>query len=307
VAERVVGWRTVAERAQSVRVETWIIFALLMGTSYFARVLRFWSLVRPLHGTLAIGMGARIYLVHNALVTILPARIGEVALPILSHRWAALDWRQIVGVLTWWRLMDLTVFAAIVLVLLALGARVLLPLLGIGLLACTLPFIAFALRGWLAARLAARAAAGHEGRFAAFARRALEGVPARFRAVALDFVLSCIAWCSKLFAIAVVIAAMLRTLAISGPAADAAGNERLRALTAAVGGELGGGLPLPALAGVGPYDAAIFGVLASYHTPADLALSAALVAHGAVLASVIVTGMAAYVAHVGRAVQQEDR
>ena len=90
-------------------------------------------------------------------------------------------------------------------------------------------------------------------------------------------------------------------------AADGAGSERLRALTAAVGGELGGALPMPALAGVGPYDAAIFGVLASYHTPADLALSAALVAHGAVLVSVIITGMAAYGAQVGRAVQQEDR
>jgi len=49
VAERVVGWRTVAQRAQGVPVETWIIFALLMGTSYVARVFRFWTLVRPLH------------------------------------------------------------------------------------------------------------------------------------------------------------------------------------------------------------------------------------------------------------------
>jgi len=247
-------------------------------------------------------MSARVYLVHNALVTILPARIGEIALPILSHRWAALDWRQIVGVLTWWRLMDLTVFAAIVLVLLALGARVLLPLLGVGMLACTLPFIAFALRGWLAARLAQRAASGHQGRFAAFARRALEGVPARVDAVAVDFVFSSVAWCTKLFAIAAVIAAVLRS---SGTTDQATGSARLHAFSAAVGGELGGALPMPALAGVGPYDAGVFGVLASYHAPADLALAAALVAHGAVLASVIATGAAAYVAHLGRAVSKE--
>ena len=278
--DRFVGWRTVAATARDIVPAAWASFGALLAVSYSARALRLWRLLRDLHPGARLARAAPVFFVHNALVTLLPARLGEAAMPLLARRWVGVDWAGTIGALAWWRLSDLAIVAALALALLASGAHVLAPLFALALAACVLPFLVFALRAPLARRLRSAASPGRARRLLA---RVVAGMPARWGALAADLTLGLIAWSSKLAGFALLIRAALA----AGPLA----TPPLTLLAAAaVAGDTAGALPLPTLGGVGPFEAGIVLGLTALGVDGSRALAIGVLLHGALLATIVGAG-----------------
>lgn len=280
--DRFVGWRTVAATAADIPLRAWLAFAALLAASYAARVARLWRLLldidRRVHGPRA----ACVFFVHNALASLLPARLGEAAMPLLARRWLGVDWAATVGALAWWRLSDLAVLAALALGLLAAGATVLAPLYALALAACAVPFVAYALRSTLIGYIDSRA--HHGARWQRLLQRVLAGMPARLTALAADLSLALIAWATKLAGFA---------LLMQGALAAAGSHVPPLPLLAAAGlaGDAAGGLPMPTLGGVGPFEAGIMLGLTTLGIDARGALALGITLHGALLMTIIAGGV----------------
>jgi uncharacterized membrane protein YbhN (UPF0104 family) len=282
--ERFVGWGTVAATAGRVRWTTWAGFASLLGLSYAARALRLWRLLHDLDERARVSRAATVFVVHNARATLLPARLGEAAMPLLARRWVGVDWAATLGALAWWRLSDLAIVATLALGLLAAGATVLAPLYALALAACALPFAVFVLRAGLLRKLGAHASA--DPRWRTLLRRVLGGMPARARSLTADLALAALAWGAKLAAFA----ALMRG-ALGGVAPDIPPLPLLAA--AGLAGDAGGALPMPTLGGIGPFEAGIVLGLAALRIDTAAALAIGVTLHGAVLVSIVATGLAA--------------
>lgn len=286
-AQRVIGWSTVARLAGSVPAWAWSGFAVCMTGSYFARVCRLWALLRQIGRGVRLREAASMFLVHNTLVTFVPARLGEAALPILAHRWAALDWRPVVGALAWWRLSDLTIVAALALALIALGATALRPLFIVAALACALPFIAFGLRQWLLREN--RAPGGDPSSLSgvtALARRVVRGMPGAWASLARDLALGSASWMLKIAGLTLLIAPAV----MSGLPVQSAPLGWPLLAASVLAGDAAGALPLPSLGSIGPYEAGVVSGLAASGLALEPAFAAALLVHAALLASVLAGG-----------------
>ncbi len=285
--DRFVGWQAMADMAQRVPAQAWGGFGLCITLSYLARVLRLWRLLHDVEPRLRVRRVAPVFFVHNALATLLPARAGEAAMPLLARRWLGMDWAATVGALAWWRLSDLAIFAGLALALLAAGATVLAPLYAAALAACGLPFAAFVLRRPLRRAIARRA----PGRaLSGLALRMLDGMPAHPHALAADLVLAACAWSAKLAAFALLLHGAL--------GAQAAHPDPLPPwpLLAAAGlaGDASGALPLPTLGGIGPFEAGVTAGLTALAVDPRTALALGVTLHGAILATIVVTGILAF-------------
>ena len=278
-----VGWATVAATARLVRPGAWAGFAALLGLSYSARAVRLWRLLHDLDPRARLARAAPVFFVHNALVTLLPARLGEAALPLLARRWVGVDWAGAVGALAWWRLSDLAIVAALALALLAAGATVLAPLFALALAACALPFVVFMLRASLV-RLVAPGASG--GGMRILAARMLSGMPGRLPALAADLALGVTSWSTKLAAFALLIHAVLDAAGSSIPPAPLLA-------AAALAGDTAGALPMPTLGGIGPFEAGLVLGLGALGIGATQALAIGVLLHGALLTSIVATGVVA--------------
>lgn len=221
----------------------------------------------------------RLILLNNALNLLLPARTGEASFPLLLHRWFGVDPARGTGTLLWLRLLDLAVLS--VLAAAALGPR-LWTAPGpagwalIALLLALLPLLAPALqrrsRRWLHA---------HEGKAIGLLRRAIDGVPAQERQVALDLVLSWSAWGIKLAALAAVFALL-------------AGLPVTAALLGAIGGDLSTVLPIHTPGGFGTYEAGVIALVATTAKPDAALLAAAVNLHLLVLGIALGAGALAW-------------
>jgi len=294
--QRFVGWSVVAAMAREVPAATWLGFVAGIGASYSCRVVRLWRLLHDVTPGIRIRTVAPVFFVHNALATLLPARLGEAAMPLLARRWVGVDWAATVGALAWWRLSDLAVFAALVLALLAAGASVLAPLAGLTVVACTLPFVAFALRAPLRAAIARRAA---QSRIAALALRVVDGMPARAGALVADLGLATLAWLAKVAAFATLVHGALAAQALATTASGAVPPWPLLA-AAGLAGDASGALPLPTLGGIGPFEAGVVLGLGALGVDARAALAIGVTLHGGVLATIVVTGVVALAVGVAR-------
>jgi len=282
--DRFVGWRTVAATAADIPLRAWLAFAALLAASYAARVARLWRLLLDIDRRVRGSRAACVFFVHNALASLLPARLGEAAMPLLARRWLGVDWAATVGTLAWWRLSDLAVLAALALALLAAGATVLAPLYALALAACAVPFVAYALRSTLMGYLERRAQTGHGGRWYRLLQRVLAGMPARLTALAADLGLASIAWTTKLAGFALLMQGALAAIGDHVPPLP---------LLAAAGlaGDAAGGLPMPTLGGVGPFEAGIMLGLTTLGIDARGALALGVTLHGALLVSIIAGGV----------------
>ena len=292
--ERFVGWSVVGAMAREVPAATWLAFVAGVGLSYSCRVVRLWRLLHDVTPGIRIRTVAPVFFVHNALATLLPARLGEAAMPLLARRWVGVDWAATVGALAWWRLSDLAVFAALVLALLAAGASVLAPLAGLTVVACTLPFVAFGLRAPLRAAIARRTA---HGKVAALALRVVDGMPAHAGALVADLGLATLAWLAKVAAFAALVHGALAAQAAATP--GALPPWPLLA-AAALAGDAGGALPLPTLGGIGPFEAGVVLGLTALGVDARAALAIGVTLHGGVLATIVVTGVVALAVGLAR-------
>ena len=283
--DRFVGWGTVWASARDVGGATWLAFALLLALSYTARALRLWRLLHDLDPRARLARAAPVFFVHNALATLLPARLGEAAMPLLARRWVGVDWAATIGALAWWRLSDLAIVAALALGLLAAGASVLAPLFALSLAACALPFIVFALRAPLLRAVERHARDDGPGRLRKLAARVLSGMPARLPALAADLSLALVSWSSKLAAFATLIHGTLVASATPPPLPLLA--------AAALAGDTAGALPMPTVGGVGPFEAGLVLGLTALGVDATHALAIGVLLHGALLASIVATGVVA--------------
>jgi uncharacterized membrane protein YbhN (UPF0104 family) len=283
---RFAGWHTVLATAGDIPRGTWIAAAAWLALSYAARVLRLWRLLHDIEPRVRPARVAATFFVHNGLATFLPARLGEAGMPLLARRWLGMDWAATVGVLGWWRVFDLAIVAALVLALLAAGARVLAPLYAFALAACALPVVVFAGRAAVARRLARSNA-----RLAGLASRVLAGMPRRRRAFAADLALALTGWSTKLVAFTILLHGGL--LAQPGVPHDL---PLPLVAAAALAADVAGALPLPTLGGVGPFEAGIVLGLGALGVATASAVALAVTLHGAVLASIAAAALLAFVA-----------
>ena len=282
----VVGWRAVGITALSIGASYWIGFVGLLSLSYATRVVRLWRLLRNIKPNAQLARSAAVFFVHNGFASLLPARIGEAALPLLARRWMGIDWASVIGALTWWRLVDVAVVGAIALLLLAMGADVLAPLYVFAFAACALPLIALALRRMLL-RLGDTTMGGSATpAWRRFLRRALAGMPARAGAVSADLLLAITAWSTKLAAFSALIAGALQASMAAVPATVLPGLRQLAG--AALAGDVAGALPTPSIAGVGPFEAGLVLGLQAVGIELAQALAVAVLLHAALLATIAV-------------------
>lgn len=298
ITHRIVGWRQVMDRASTIPAHAWIAFVVLMTASYLARLVRFWALVKPLGAHVSFGVAAPVFLVHNAIVTFLPARLGEVAMPALAHRWAAVHWSGVVGLLAWWRVVDLAIVCMVALVLLGTGTTAFAPLVWLAAAACTAPLVVFGLRARIVPLLQRWSDRAPHSRLPALARRVIEGVPRSWRAAVADVMLAWLAWGCKLVSIALLLGAAIDARPASSVAGSAVSSTAV--FTATVAADVAGSLPVPSFAGTGAYEAAAVAVLSVYGVSPPAALSAALVAHGTLLAGVLVSGLIGVILQASR-------
>ena len=283
--DRFVGWSSVWATAREIHGTTWLGFAVLLATSYTARAVRLWRLLHDLDPRVRLTRAAPVFFVHNALATFLPARLGEAAMPLLARRWVGADWAATIGALAWWRLSDLAIVSALALALLAAGASVLAPLFALAPVACALPFVVFVLRTPLLRRVSA-AEGGASGRPRRLLARVLSGMPAHAGALAADLGLALTSWSAKIAAFALLIHGALVNGATQVPPAPLLA-------AAALAGDTAGALPMPTLGGVGPFEAGLVFGLTTLGIDAARALAIGVLLHGALLASIAATGVAA--------------
>lgn len=168
----------------------------------------------------------RLVLTHNAAVLLMPMRTGEAGYLWLVHRAWGVSWREAARSLLWWRVQDATVLLLLALLLLlplGLPARIVLTLTGL-VMAATLAPLALAVVDRVLLRRYPDAAAGQrrDGR--------------------AGFGIAASIWIIKVLVLGGLLGAL------TGLAPEAAWR-------AALGGELGGVMPLQGPAGLGNYEA----------------------------------------------------
>jgi uncharacterized membrane protein YbhN (UPF0104 family) len=111
-------------------------------------------------------------------------------------------------------------------------------------------------------------------------------MPAHAAAIVADLALALGAWSAKIGALTLLLQAALAAADVAPlpPAAHLA--------AASLAGDAAGALPLPALGGIGPFEAGVVLGLDALGIAPSLALAMAVLLHGALLASVVLTGFA---------------
>lgn len=256
--EAAIGWWELAQRAAQSGPLPAVLVVAALAVSYALRALRLRARLRA-DGDVPLIDVVRVFAVHNAANWLLPARTGEVSLPLQLRRHFGVPLARGAGMLLWLRLQDLHVIATIGgLVLLGFGHGASrwagAPALVLGLL---LP----ALGCYLAPRLARRSPR---------LQRVLAAAPRDVGVVIRDLALSWLAWTSKL-------AGLGLALALLVPLPPAAG------ILGALGGDVAAILPVHAPLGAGTYESGVLLGLMPWTPGLANALSAAVQLHALLL------------------------
>ena len=268
-----VGPDRLVEPWRAIDPEALLVALALVFASYLIRTLR---LTRYFASRLAghFWSAFRLSSWHNLLNNLLPLRAGEVAFPVLMQRYYGLPAVQSVPVLLWFRLLDLQV---VLLIGLAAGGRLLgvdaPALAAITVVLLVTPVFAYALRGWLQARLS-----GRRGRVAETSVVVLASLPDRLPRFLATLGWTWANWLVKLAALGWVLAAF-------APLSFAQG------VLGAIGGDLTTVLPIHAPGGFGTYEAGVLVLLAPMVGEVKAVLAAAVNLHLFVLGtSILVAG-----------------
>lgn len=187
--------------------------------------------------TVPWGVVWRLVLTHNAAVLLMPLRAGEAGYLWLVHRTWGVGWREAARSLLWWRVQDATVLLVLALLcLLPLGwpARVLLALSALVTAATLAPWVQRRVDRLLLRRRPPRLP-GPDG-------AGDVDPPGAARDPFAGFGIAAAIWLTKVLVLGGLVSALTGL--------DAAAGWR-----AALGGELGGVLPLQGPAGLGNYEA----------------------------------------------------
>ncbi|WP_176256890.1 lysylphosphatidylglycerol synthase domain-containing protein [Derxia lacustris] len=276
LVEATVGWSALFGQLAGAGPLPLLLAVGGLGGSYALRALRLEQLLAPVGAAAATGAAAaaataaepapgflcllRCLLLNNAANWLLPARAGDLGLPLLLNREAGLPRSRGLGVLLWLRLLDLQALAGIGGLAFALGAEGVARLGGLAALAgsAVAPALIRRLAPWLARRVPRLEAA----------LALLDRAPAAF---ARDIALTWLAWGLKLVALG-------GALALLGDIGLGAG------LAGAIGGDLSTVLPVHAPLGAGSFETGVLLGLAPFGHPAAGLLGAAVQLHLLMLA-----------------------
>lgn len=212
----------------------------------------------------------RLTLLHNALNNLLPMRTGELSFPLLMARYFTIPAAHSIGVLLWFRLLDLhtlALFAGIALGGFFWGALSagLIALLWLSLL-WPLWRLAPVMSRWLAQRPASR--------LQQILSQAFMALPTEGKPFIRAWLLTLLNWLVKLGVFAWILLLFI-------PTASAI------AWLAAIGADLSSILPVHGIAGMGSFEAGALAVLVPLGVPWDKALQGAINLHIFVLASAL--------------------
>ncbi|MEC7380396.1 MAG: lysylphosphatidylglycerol synthase transmembrane domain-containing protein [Pseudomonadota bacterium] len=277
------GWRNVLEPLVNLPAVLLLQMLLLLFLTYLVRALRLYSYFRP--ATIGrFGLSLSIMLTHNVLNHLLPARVGEVSLPVLLRQHLGVDLARGTAALVWFRLLDLHAllfiaacavafswdsFPGLVAIGPGLSATVLLLVVGAFAL---LPVLLFVLLG-RGVRTSTKTTSAQKGLIS----RLSEGVPTTFGEFLLSWLWTSLTWLVKLLTLAWLLATLLDI-------------SLLAAAVGVAGGELTAVLPVHAPGGFGTYAAGIVTALLPFAVDTNRAIAAAANTHLLLFASALVSG-----------------
>lgn len=235
-----------------------VLCAVLVVATYVVRAVR-------IHRYFGIpggfGRCLRLLLQHNALVTLLPLRTGEIAFPALMSSYFGVPVQRSVPGLLWLRALDLYVLVGIAVVLVAPIAASTAAALALAWIAS--PIVAFVYRRRLARRVVPAAGGG---RVVNLLASLVAAVPDSGRELLENIALTLLNWTIKLAVFAWVI------LEFSTASYRAS-------LAGAIGGEAVAVLPIQGFAGFGTYEAGVVAAMHPYGVSVSTALTGAANLH----------------------------
>jgi uncharacterized membrane protein YbhN (UPF0104 family) len=273
---RGVSWSQLAAGLHHAPWWAWSATVLGLCASYLFRALRIRA---ELRARLPVGVAPclELMLVHNAAVNVVPLRGGEAAYPYLMHHRLGVPVPHALASLVWMRVQDVIVLAFVAAALwpgLADGVRI----AAAGGLAAAVLFGLHALE-----RVASR---GDPARHRTAPLRALHGA---LQALALaprhgweGWVWCVSSWGVKIVALGSLLGAL------------AGGASFIDGCTGALGGELAGVLPIQGPAGLGTYEAGVWGATALRGFTAARIAAPALAVHLLSLATAVAAGAVAH-------------
>lgn len=225
-----------------------------------------------------------IVLNHNAWNNLLPARLGEVSLPLLLNQAFQISGLSSVAALLWFRLLDVFVLLSLA----GLSASIyffspgspLLMILGllVSILFGTLPIFATLIINQIRPRFKTKSAPEEsESRMIRIKRKLIDSLPTRSGILFSSLILTWLNWVLKLFALALVFSVLSDLSFLYG-------------VFAILGGELTSILPLHGPGGLGTYAAGMLISLQFLGIQSDSILSAAANAHLFLLSTALFGG-----------------
>jgi len=250
--------------------------ALAIGLMLLSYVLRAWRVADHFAIRGHFGAVLSLNLQHNLWNNLLPMRAGELSFPLLMKQQFGTDSAYALAGLFWIRLVDAQVLATLALGSLLWLAKIEAFALGLVLLALLAPFVFWALRGWLSARVAQLNA----GKLRSLLDKVLAGLPRDATHFARGVLLTWANWLVKLAALAWVLRQFV-PITWSG------------AGLGVLGGEVTSVLPIHAPGGFGTYEAGMLAALLPQGIELAAATTAAINTHLFLLGTSLLFGLLA--------------
>ncbi len=272
--EWVIGWQRLFLPWTHLSPLELTLTSILMLATYLLRAIRILDYFRSdLHGQFVATL--RLTLLHNFFNNFLPMRTGEVAFPVLMHRYFGIPVNRSIPALLWLRLLDLHVILALGWSAISqrfLAGSLSLPLLALWLL---LPALIYLIRPHLLILIEPLSS-----RSVTIMRHVLVALPDNGVLLARTWLWTAANWSMKL---GIMVFLFTRFDPLSW----------IMALPGMVSGELGSVLPVHGLAGVGTYEASILAGLLPQGVALKPALAAAVNLHLFILGSTLLGALGA--------------
>ena len=283
------GWVNILKPVLSLPTTLLLQMLGLLLLTYLTRAMRLYSYFRPatqgrFSHTLAV------MLTHNVLNHLLPARVGEVSLPVLLRQQFAVDLMRGSAALVWLRVLDLHC-----LLVLALCAGILssgfMPSLefmnqhsiGAGIAVSLAGFAALPIVAFLLLRSDRWQPLVQSKRVNSLSERLLAGIPSSYREFFVSWFWTWITWLVKLLTLAWLLSELL-DLSLGAAAVGV------------TGGELTAILPVHAPGGFGTYAAGVVAALLPFSVDSAAAFAAAAITHIFLFSAALLSGWLGWLA-----------
>ncbi|MFL0810440.1 MAG: flippase-like domain-containing protein [Agarilytica sp.] len=259
--ESQIGWRETLAAWQSISITSLLSATGLFVCSHLLRALRIFDFVFASRGATYLQV-AKISALHQFANNLMPMRLGEFVLPLLTKRHFGHSLAQGLSHLLWLRLLDMALMGSVVYLLLATKFG-LLPFLAIGICAA----LAGAAILWFLN--------SHIERYPLLAKirdQIIKEAPQTMPVFIRLFLWTALAWFTKLCALAIIVQSLAQVGLVT-------------ALAGALGAELSSLLPIHGFAGTGSFEAAFSAGFALFGELSTAVVAVAVNLHIFVLSS----------------------